>query len=187
MWTGSFSAVYDAWNSINFNIISAVGQVIHEYADADATHDDEDVGKMGTPSPATTPVPAPKPVATVVTSQPAPLASPFPPIKQVPIPASVQSTLAASSSLDQQTVPPAIPAQDVDSTGTQPGRQTAMRDRSRSPLQSEQRGRDLHRYADCLEREYMWYCKAHYHSLSRSPGPSEKSSPDRFDRSSCAS
>ena len=143
--------------------------------------------KMGTPSPAMTPVSASKPVATVVTSQPAPLASPFPPTKQVPVPASVQSTLAASSSLDQQTMPPARPAQDVDSTGIQPGRQTAMRDRSRSPLQSEQRGQDLHRYADCLERGYLRYRRDHYNSLSRSPGPWKKSSPDRFDRSSCAS
>ena len=142
---------------------------------------------MGTPSPATTPVPASKPVATVVTSQPAPLASPFPPTKQVPVPVSVQSTLAASSSLDQQTVPPARPAQDVDSTGTQPGRQTAMRDRSRSPLQSEQRGQDRHRYTDCLEREYLQYRRDHHHFISRSPGPTEKSSPDRFDRSSGAS
>ena len=143
--------------------------------------------KMGTPSPATVPVPASKPVATVVTSQPSPLASPFPPTKQVPIPASVQSTLAASSYLDQQVVSPAIPAQDVDSTGTQPGRQTTVRDRSRSPLQSEQRGPDLPRYADCLEREYMRYRRDHYHSRSRSPSPLGKSSPDRFDRSSCAS
>ena len=34
MWTGGFSASYDAWDSINSDIISAVGQVVHEYANA---------------------------------------------------------------------------------------------------------------------------------------------------------
>ena len=34
MWTGGFSASYDAWDSINSDIIRAVGQVVHEYANA---------------------------------------------------------------------------------------------------------------------------------------------------------
>ena len=111
VWTGSFSVVYDAWDSLNFDIIITVGQVIHEYADADATHDDEDDAEDG--NTVTSDDASPSFLASCHDGDVSAGITGFSisaDLEQVPVPASVQSTLAASSSLDQQTVPPTRPA-----------------------------------------------------------------------------